>query len=218
VVGFARLHLDGGVAADGKRLLSTAAVEEMQQPQVEVRNKWDADAWGLGWAIYDWGGAKVIGHDGAGIGQLAYLRVAPNARFAVALLTNGVTAGNLSQELFKRLFAEGPAIAFPDDPTVDESVAVDAGSFVGTYERSGLHTEIEADGGGLIASIEYGGPMEGLYTPVHRAPLRPIDGSSFLVYLPDFGEDVPFVFSDPDESGRSLYLHFWGRVNPRRSG
>ncbi|MFC7587894.1 serine hydrolase domain-containing protein [Nonomuraea antimicrobica] len=73
---FARMHLEGGM-----QVLSPQAVAEMQRREVDVPDKWtvSADGWGLGWTLYDWNGIAGYGHDGAAIGQYAYLRVVPHA-------------------------------------------------------------------------------------------------------------------------------------------
>ena len=91
VVRLARMHLDGGTAPDGTRVLGADAVAAMQRREIDVPDKWtvSADGWGLGWTLYDWDGVPGYGHDGAAIGQYAYLRVVPAAGVAVALLTNG---------------------------------------------------------------------------------------------------------------------------------
>jgi len=44
--------------------------------------------WGLGWFLMDWQGTRLYGHDGATMGQFAYLRVIPEQQLAVAMLTN----------------------------------------------------------------------------------------------------------------------------------
>src|SRR5919198_4668006 len=58
VVAFARLHLDGGRAPDGRRLLAAARIAEMQQAQIEVPNPHGVGRAGrarLGWALFGWG-------------------------------------------------------------------------------------------------------------------------------------------------------------------
>ena len=84
VAAFARLHLDDGRVPDGTGVLAAASVAEMQRPQVAVPNPLPmAGHWGLGWALSDWGGRRVFGHDGDTIGQSAFLRVVPDAGVAV---------------------------------------------------------------------------------------------------------------------------------------
>ena len=106
VVAFARLHLEDGCATDGTRVLAAASATEMQRPQVAVPNPHAmADHWGLGWALSDWGGRRVFGHDGDSIGQSAFLRVVPDAGVAVALLTNSDRTGAFYREVYTELLA-----------------------------------------------------------------------------------------------------------------
>ncbi|EEB9150708.1 beta-lactamase family protein, partial [Salmonella enterica subsp. enterica serovar Paratyphi B] len=88
LLGFARMHIDGGVAADGTRVLSEESVRAMQQPQVVLPDLGlMGDSWGLGWEIFAWEGGPVIGHDGGTIGQTSFLRIVPEAGVAVVILT-----------------------------------------------------------------------------------------------------------------------------------
>src|SRR3954447_4172956 len=69
VLGFARLHLAGGVTPDGTRLLSEASATAMAELQAEVPDKYSlGDSWGLGWIRYGWDGHRLIGHDGNTLG------------------------------------------------------------------------------------------------------------------------------------------------------
>jgi CubicO group peptidase (beta-lactamase class C family) len=78
LLAFAQMHVDGGKAADGTRVLSAESVAAMQQRQVELPYLGlMGDAWGLGWEQFDWSGGPVIGHDGSTIGQNAFLRIVP---------------------------------------------------------------------------------------------------------------------------------------------
>ena len=90
LLAFATMHLNGGKAADGRQILSEASVAAMQEPQVELPElALMGNAWGLGWEMYDVDGTRVIGHDGGTLGQVAFLRIVPEQRVAVALVTNG---------------------------------------------------------------------------------------------------------------------------------
>lgn len=55
LLAFARLHLEGGVAADGTQVLSAQSVRAMQEEQVVLPDPYTLGrAWGLGWILYDW--------------------------------------------------------------------------------------------------------------------------------------------------------------------
>src|SRR3954468_7106843 len=57
LLSFARLHLAGGVTADGTRLLSEESVTAMQKPEVETRAPYTLGShWSRGWILMDWSG------------------------------------------------------------------------------------------------------------------------------------------------------------------
>jgi CubicO group peptidase (beta-lactamase class C family) len=114
---FARLHLDGGVAADGKRLLSEASAAAMQSactaiPEFSV----PGSAIGLGWRLSRWGDRTIIGHDGDTIGQSAYLRIDPEAGVAACLLTNATDSETLYRDLFNEVFGTLTGASMPGSP------------------------------------------------------------------------------------------------------
>ena len=81
LLAFARLHMAGGVAQDGTRLLSEETVAEMQAFQADLPDKDSlGDSWGLGWIRFDWNGERLYGHDGNTLGQAAFMRIHPGTR------------------------------------------------------------------------------------------------------------------------------------------
>src|SRR6201986_1130833 len=63
VLAFARMHLAGGLAADGTRVLSAASTAAMTEFQADVPDKYIlGDSWGIGWIRFGWGGRRVLGH------------------------------------------------------------------------------------------------------------------------------------------------------------
>ncbi|WP_372408687.1 serine hydrolase domain-containing protein [Streptomyces luteireticuli] len=179
IVRFARMHLDGGVAPDGAPVLAPGTVAAMQRREADCPDKWSvsADGWGLGWSLYDWNGVRGYGHDGASIGQYAYLRVAPEAGVAIALTTNGGGARLLYAELFRELLDELAGVRMPDafaPPAVPP--AVELAPFAGTYTRAGVVITIsEHDGAGRLVyefvdgMKDFSPPIEAELVPVSRA-------------------------------------------------
>ena len=111
---FARMHMNSGQAPDGTSVLSAESVRAMREPQVDVRTEFQADAWGLGWIIFDaTPGASIIGHNGGTIGQSAFLRILPERDVAVALLTNGEGTVRLYQDVVGHILAELAGIELP---------------------------------------------------------------------------------------------------------
>ena len=127
------MHLDGGVAADGTRVLSEASVAAMQEKQVALpRLTGMGDAWGLGWEILVDGDPTVIGHDGGTIGQSAFLRVVPEAGLVVAMLTNGGDVMGLFDDVVKPIVKDVAGVSlhgFPKPPA--EAFAIDPAPMVG---------------------------------------------------------------------------------------
>jgi CubicO group peptidase (beta-lactamase class C family) len=119
---FARLHLDEGRAADGTQLLSVSSVKQMQEAQIEVPDRYTlGDRWGVGWILFEWDGRPLYGHDGSTVGQRAYLRVAPDARLAVCLLTNGGESGAAFKALCGEVMQERAGITMPVLPACPTS-------------------------------------------------------------------------------------------------
>lgn len=219
VIGFARMHLDEGHAPTGEEILSTSSVRAMQQPQVDVSPnvlRPNLEAWGLGWMLFDWGGHRVIGHDGGTIGQYAFLRISSERKFAAALLTNGGNATGLYKGLFRELFAEAD-IEFPTEPepTTPEALGLKTSKHAGTYERMGVELTVEVSKGKLVLSSKSSGPLAGLFPEYEEVPMEPVDETTFLVHAPTrFGERSPVAFLNFEEE-RPRWLHMGGRAHKR---
>ncbi|MDT0317308.1 serine hydrolase domain-containing protein [Streptomyces millisiae] len=215
VVRFARAHLDGGVGRDGTRVLTRDSVAAMRRRQVDVLDKWtvSADGWGLGWTLYDWSGTAGFGHDGASIGQYAYLRVVPGAGVAVALLTNGGAARLLYAELMSELLAELAEVRMPAPLAPPASPpAIDMTPLLGTYRREGVDITVHERDGRPGLRYEFTGGMKDFSPPLDIA-LTPVslaaDGTAVFAGAgagPSFSEDwMPVVFSHlPDGTGCCL--------------
>jgi CubicO group peptidase (beta-lactamase class C family) len=64
LLGFARMHLAGGRAADGTRILGASAARAMVDPQVPMPDIGYGSDWGLGWQLFDQHAGRLFGHDG----------------------------------------------------------------------------------------------------------------------------------------------------------
>lgn len=91
-----RLHLGGGVYQNN-RLLSSAAVKEMQQPQTVIRIEGlqaslypEAHflSYGMGWFLSDFRGKKLVEHGGAIDGMRASVGMIPEEKLGLVVLTN----------------------------------------------------------------------------------------------------------------------------------
>ena len=222
VIRFALLHLDGGVAADGTRLLSEEIVAAAQEPQISlVDDTVLGEAWGLGWILDHFGDVAVIGHDGNSLGQNAFMRVAPEHRFGFCLQTNVESALSMYRELAAWLFERRLGVTPRQDPApLDSAVVADPERYVGTYRREGLEFTIgAAEDGSLHATVVVSHAASEMQSmpPMEGLPLVPVERvDSFLLKLPIADSDLLAVFFDPtDETGAPTYLHFGGRAHRR---
>jgi CubicO group peptidase (beta-lactamase class C family) len=219
VLTFARLHLDGGVALDGTRLLSPELVTAMQQPQRPIPSLGDrADQIGLPWRLNRWSdGRRIIGHDGSTVGQAAYLRIDLQAGVAACLLTNSPEAESLLRRLFPEIFTEYAGVTMPATPAPAVGpVHADLGQHTGRYERSSRRHDVTVRDGRLHvvssttgdrAEFDEDGPME--------FELHPVDstGDNFVFRRLDWQPWTPVIFGQLGD--QTPYLYTGGRVTPR---
>ena len=216
VLAFARMHLSGGLAPDGTRILSESAVSAMTEHEADLPDKYTlGDSWGLGWIRFGWDGRRLIGHDGNTIGQAAFLRVLPDEGLAVTLLTNGGNARDLYEELYREIFRELAGVEMPhplEPPT--EPVQVDVTPRLGTYERAGARLEVLAGADGPMLRTTVTGPIAELVSePTHEYPMVAVAEDLFVVRDPDSRTWTAMTFYDLP-TGES-YLHFGVRATPR---
>lgn len=218
LLAFARMHLEGGAAPGRDRLLSPESVRAMQEPQVELPRApgaW-ASHWGLGWMLFDWGGRRVIGHDGGTIGQASSVRILPDERVAVAVLTNSPGGNLLASRVMYWLFGQSLGIDVPPRPSPPEQrPEIDLEPYAGVYQRYGVETSVRLEGGALVCETVIHGALSPNAPPPPAIPLLPVDSSLFLQREPS-GVHTPVVFSG-FERGRPRYM-FINRVARRVDG
>ena len=218
VLAFARLHLAGGLAVDGTRLLGDDTVAEMQAFQAEVPDKHVlGDSWGLGWIRFDWNGARLYGHDGNTIGQAAFLRVHPESGVAVTLLTNGGHTRDLYEDLYREIFAELSDVRMQESvQPPSEPVDVDITPFVGTYERASVRAEVFVGEDGPVLRTTVLGPLAELEpNPVDEYPLTPFSDGVFALRAPGTQTWMTATFYTLPTGEE--YLHFGARATPKVS-
>ena len=219
VLAFARMHLTGGLAADGTRVLSEQSAQAMTELEAELPDKYSlGDSWGIGWIRFGWDGHRLIGHDGNTIGQAAFLRVLPEAGIAVTLLTNGGHTRDMHYDLYTEVFAELAGVAMP--PAIQppaEPVDADITPHLGNYERAGVLMEVLAstdkhDGPTLRTTVT--GPLAALVPdPVDEYAMTPVRPDLWLVREPGTETWAPVTFYALPTGEK--YLHFGVRATPK---
>jgi dipeptidyl aminopeptidase/acylaminoacyl peptidase/CubicO group peptidase (beta-lactamase class C family) len=218
VLGFARMHLTGGVGPDGGRVLDAASAAAMTQLQTELPDKYTlGDSWGIGWIRFGWNGRRLIGHDGNTIGQSAFLRLLPDEGLAVTLLTNGGHARDLYEDLYREIFAELADVDMPRPLAPPAApVSVDAQPHVGTYERASARLEVLVGGDGPVLRTTVTGPMaEIVPDPTTEYPMVAIGPNLFVVREPTAQTWTPVTFYQLRTGEK--YLHFGVRATPKVS-
>ena len=215
VLAFAKLHLDGGVTADGTRLLSEESARAMLEPQVAIPDTYTLGShWGLGWILMTWSGREVYGHDGATIGQGGYLRVVPDAGVAFCLLANGGHSRDLFEDLAREVLAELCDVEVParlEPPATP--LELDLTPYVGHYAREGVEIDIAAADDGLRATMRNTGGLADPEAKPTEISLVPVEPDLFVAKLPDMDSWIPAVFFELD--GGLRYLHFGARATPK---
>ncbi|WP_230487219.1 serine hydrolase [Nocardioides anomalus] len=220
VLAFARMHLTGGVAADGTRLLSEESTAAMAAHQADLPDKIIlGDSWGLGWIRFGWGGQRLVGHDGNTLGQAAFLRVLPDGEgggLAVALLTNGGHTRDLYEDLYRELFAALAGVQMPERFTPPADAEVDITPYVGTYERTSVRMDVEQGPDGPLLRTTLTGPLAELEPdPVEEYPLVPVGPALFALRPPGVETWAPVTFYELPTGEK--YLHFGVRATPKVS-
>ncbi len=214
---FAYVHLNSGSSMKGSRLLSASSTRMMQRQQIGLpRNSRPGyTGWGLGWGLNDWGGHKVFGHNGATIGQASFLRISPEKKLAVALLTNGGDPPALYSEIFDNLFGSLAGFTEPAPPAPDDDIEPQVGSLAGTYEDSFRKFEISEHRGRVVVSVHF---KQETRRNMSRVPLAFVDKNTAVMKTNDPVTDgMVLHFSGYLEDGRAGYLASFGRQKKRTS-
>ncbi|MFF1820324.1 serine hydrolase domain-containing protein [Kribbella sp. NPDC058245] len=207
----------GLIAASAADVL-TFAVEhltnypQMREPQhLVVGGSGGFADLGLAWRFYDWDGRSLFGHDGSTVSQLAYLRVAPEARLAVCLLTNSGNGDSLFATVATEVFTHylgvaPPPPAEPVDGPIDDR-------HVGRYERAGVRFDVTRADDHLVVAYQATGDRLAVAeqpTVTYRAyPANPADGNHFVTRSTPAHPWTPLVFT-------GTHLIGSGRVTPKR--
>jgi CubicO group peptidase (beta-lactamase class C family) len=189
VLRFATLHLEDP---------SLAALRAMH---ADVSISGWLDAWCLGWARFHWKGGPAWGWDGVVRGERSFLRIMPDHRAAVALMTNGSTGRamyrSLIAELMETWFGISVATLRLD---ASPGAAGDLTRFAGVYAWPDRRVEVKAVGSRLVITSEDA-----------ETEALPIDEQTFLVDAED-ADNPTVTFGADDALGRPrvLYVMLWG--------
>jgi len=184
---FVRLHL------------TDEALAALREPQLDSVPDFGGGiiGWGLGWMLYRDG---VVGHTGVSKGQKAFLRVAPSAGVAVAVLTNSTGGEPLAHEIFGSVLGDLAGVETAPLPVPPVNPApIDADRMCGTY-RTTLY-DITLDRASLThrPRTELGSER--------RVEVVRLGDNTIITAEPNADGHQVLSLIGSDEHGRARYLH-----------
>jgi hypothetical protein len=145
------------------------------------------------------------------------LRISPERRVAIALLTNGGNPFGLYRDIYGALVPEvtgaqvPPALELPATPP-----PLDLSLYQGIYERLNVKIEIHESDGRLQGTMTYSGLLREISPkPSFDLEATPIDATTFLLAAELLPEPMPMVFYAFDGAGRPGWMHAGARANKR---
>jgi CubicO group peptidase (beta-lactamase class C family) len=196
---FAELHLTDELYA------------AMQEPQVPFAGGIGGFVdLGLTWRIYDWDGRRIFGHDGSTISQQAYLRIDPEARLIMCLLTNSGNGTRLFEPLATEVFQRYVGVGHPADPQPVDAPIDDR--HLGRYERAGVRFDVGRRDDRLVLTEQATGDRlafaEEALHEYELLPTEPLDGNHFVARYSPEHPWTPLTFAP-------THLFASGRVTPK---
>jgi CubicO group peptidase (beta-lactamase class C family) len=210
---FAEFFIGDG-AWNGRRILSSGALEAMLTPQVGAANfaaAGYAEWGGLGWAIRFIDGVKIVEHGGSLNGFQVKLKFVPSHNFAIAILTNsgrgcvlGDRVADWALDHFLDLRAPKPATVSLTDDILSR--------FAGRYRgQDGEEVIFTIENGGLRCVIKETDPTSDHEQAFPSNLLLPISEREFVVVTHDENEgaQVDFIMRD---DGALRFMRMDGRL------
>lgn len=213
---YARFQIGDGTAPDGSRLLSRAAMAEMQSPTTPAGS--NAGAVGVTWMVKTIGGVKTVRHGGATNGQLSAFVLAPERGFAITVLTNANRGGELHGDVVKWALKRylGIAEALPERLALDaEALTAYAGRYAAALSDYDLAVR---DGELWLQATPRGGFPDKDSKP--SAPPPPATrlalhaGERIVALDPPFKDALGEFLRAPD--GSIAWMRFGGRISRRQ--
>ena len=212
---FARAHINDGVGANGKRILSAQSARRMRLATVNNKGKAYTltDGVGVGWLLCEDG---LIHHAGGGAGIVSVLYVYPKHQFAAVILTNASHGMHLVNEMMEPWLRDletmrpfgSVDVAIPREP-----VNIEANQYVGRFEDVMNCFDVVNAAGGLELSkkpkfaCDDGISLEAT-KPAH---LIPLGQDKFYLESGEASNELfnghrVFAFKNPGSDGRMQHM------------
>ena len=192
---YARFQIGDGTAPDGSRLLQRQTMDLMQSKQREGGNF--CDAVGIAWLLNDYGRRWTFGHGGSTNGFQADLTIAPDAGFAIVVLTNGDHGSEVYRKVVDSALEKTAGLTQPkrehrlcDDAELSE--------YKGHYSAMLSEVDLAAADGYLVLTSS---PPERIKAVLDNMPARPPP-----VRLAFYDDDRVIALDAPFEGSRGEFL------------
>ncbi len=219
LLAYAQFHMSGA-AASSSVVLSAASLEAMRTPQ--MRKQSTDDDMGIGWHLRNVGGVRTASHGGTLGGHILLLELAPERRFAIAILTNANTGWRLIQDVEREALRTFLGATYRRNQAIAHRGLVeslpwaqplptqpDPAPYVGSYARPSNTVDVRREGTGLVVQE------------------RQSSGTGEAMPIAFFGTDQAIVTEGTaqgqtiefirDASGRVQWVRVVGRVAVRTS-
>jgi CubicO group peptidase (beta-lactamase class C family) len=182
----------------------------MSEPEVPSPSTSFALGFGPGLMRFSADGA-VWGHDGAVPGQASFVRFAPGAGFAVALMVAGGDARLAAQTLLPPIIAALAGSAVPDAPRIPHIPAdpADIAPVLGEWRAPRYRISVRRGEGHAIARFAPAADA-GDQTETYEVGLHPVGGGAFATLLP--GSSIPTLQQLHLAPDGEAFLAFRGRL------
>ena len=215
LLSFAHMHMNKGKSRAGTQILKASTVKRMQRRQIKMpkHSPGGIHSWGLSWSLMDWNGQKLYGHDGATLGQFAYLRILPAKRLAVAMLTNGGNATGLYNTVYNELMGAIAKVSEPElPPPAKRQPNLEV--YTGAYENITMRINVSMKDDQLMFELINKDSARAVTPP--DCGLTFIDKNTARLNTGDPVVDrTTALFSGYDDAGRPAYLQSGFRQFPR---
>ena len=214
LIAFASMHLNGGQTDEGEQILTPQACELMQQEEVTIPvAPRDIHKWGLGWMISEPVGGRLIGHDGATLGQCAYMRIDPKSETIAVLLTNHGSANDMMMSVFADTFDKLAGITPSPVPTIAQEQPSDLSKYEGRYcTVAAKHNVYVSNGKLMLKSWQH---IDELELDEPPKTLEYVGDDTFMVVNKVGSYPALYSFLQPDEKGKPQVLFSGLRVAKR---
>ncbi|MDT9598715.1 serine hydrolase domain-containing protein [Sphingosinicella rhizophila] len=231
MLAFGRMHLKGGLAADGTRVLGDELVTAMRTTSFDLGIP-QAPPMGLGWWAYPIAGTTAYHHAGGSPGGTSSFCIIPEYDAVIISFATGPGTGPLQDELHNAAIEEltGRSVVPPFEPDPQPIPA----DLAGEYRSFQHHARVEVKGDELLLTMRYQPCDEehreffkDMFSTTRFPPVtyRSIAPGQFLAvgaepkdYSGFLGRSSKLLAALPATPARCMGLHTILRYTPKISG